>query len=424
MVNSHRKVHFIGIGGIGMSALARYFLSEGWRVSGSDSSYSPITGKLEKEGVKIYIGKHSSNNLIPLIRAHKASNKVVYNQAISKNNPELVAAKKAGIPCRSYPQAIGELTKKYKTIAIAGAHGKSTTTVMTALILIEAGLDPTVIVGTKLKEFGDSNFRRGKSPYLVLEADEYGAAFLNYYPALSVVINLDKEHLDFYKNFSNIKKAFAQFRKQSKKVVVAEKSPKILAEIRKVLKIPGDHNVYNASCAYAISQALNIPHAVIIKALGKFRGSWRRMEFRGYLNAKPYTLSAKVYDDYAHHPTEIKATLTAFRQNWPKKPLICVFQPHQADRLKRLFSGFKTAFKAADKVIIIPAYKVAGRDEYFDKKYDAKALAGAIGAVYVKNPKKDLKRTLTLMVSGYTPDPIIVMMGAGNIVDYTDKLIK
>lgn len=434
MRTTYKRSHFIGIGGIGMSALARYFLSEGWWVSGSDLSPSSITTELKKEGAVIYIGKHAANNLHPLIVANGGISLVIYNQAIPKNNPELMAAKKAGISCQTYPQAIGELTKKYKTIAIAGAHGKSTTTAMTALVLIEAGFDPTVIVGTKLKEFSSirhserseeslkghvgpslrsgSNFRKGNSSYLVLEADEYGAAFFNYFPTLSVITNIDREHLDFYKNFANIKKAFARFKKQSKKVVVAEKNKKVLTEIRKVIKIPGEHNVYDASCAYALGKALSIPHKTIIRALGKYRGSWRRMEYRGKMG------KSLIYDDYAHHPTEIKATLAAFKQKWPKKPLICVFQPHQADRLKRLFSGFKTAFKAADKVIIVPSYKVAGRDERFDKKYDAQSLAHAIGADYLPNPGK-LKSVFKNI-----PDSIVVMMGAGDIVNYTNGLVQ
>jgi UDP-N-acetylmuramate--alanine ligase len=421
MKNIGKQVHFIGIGGIGMSALARYFLSEGWKVSGSDLSPSDILKELRKEGAHIKIGHHYS-----LIRANEPINLVIYNQAIPEDNPELIQAKKFNIVCQSYPQTIGELTKKYKTIAIAGAHGKSTTTAMTALILIEAGYDPTVIVGTKLKEFGGSNFRKGKSEWLVLEADEFKAAFLNYFPTLAIVTNIDKEHLDFYRNFSNVKKAFEKFKKQCGGVLEAEKNPKILSEIKRVLKIPGKHNVYDASCAYSIAKHLGIPHKTIIKALGKYTGAWRRMEYKGEFKSQNAKVKSFVYDDYAHHPTEIKATLAGFREKWPKNAIICVFQPHQAERLKLLFNDFKTAFKDANKVVILPAYKVAGREEKFEKKYDAKALARSIDALYIKNPKKDLKKSLLSLITNnqLTNNSVIVMMGAGDIVNLTPRLIK
>src|SRR3989338_11426951 len=270
-------IHFIGIGGIGMSALARYFLSEGYKVSGSDLIRSPITDALKKEGAVIYIGKHSANNLKPNVSV------VIYNQAIPQNNPEIQKAKKLKITYMSYPEAIGELTRKYQTIAIAGAHGKTTTTAMTALILIEAGLDPTVIVGSLLKEFSPrviarseatkrshinvrsplrqladhdgsygSNFRKGQSPWLILEADEWKASFLHYAPEITVITNIDKEHLDFYKNFANVKKAFEKFRNQCGIVLERPKNPAIAKKIKAVLKIPGEHNVQNALLAYAI----------------------------------------------------------------------------------------------------------------------------------------------------------------------------
>lgn len=423
----------IGIGGIGISALARYFLSEGWQVSGSDLSPSDTTKELRNEGVRVFIGHRPSNikNDVTL---------VVYNQAIPANNPELKKAKQFSIPTKSYPEAVGELTKRYKTIAVAGAHGKSTTTALVSLILIAAGFDPTVIVGTKLKEFGGKNFRKGKGDWLVLEADEWKASFLNYFPTLAIVTNIDKEHLDFYKNFTNVKKAFEKFKRQCGKVLTSETDPKILAEIKKVLQIPGQHNLYDASCAYAVAKYLGISKTVTLKALGQYSGAWRRMELRGTMELypKPSTLNPQVYDDYAHHPTEIKATLKAFRE-WPRplhrrgspfgkkaaeNSLICVFQAHQAQRLKLLFNDFKTAFKDADKVLILPTYEVAGREEKFDKKYNAEALAKAIGALYVENVQKNLKKILTLITSRYTLNPIVVMMGAGDIVNLTNLLIQ
>ena len=196
------SVYFIGIGGIGMSALARWFLAHGYQISGSDLSPSSITKELENEGVRIFIGSHRVENL------DLKAGRVIYNQAIAKDNPELQKAQSLKIPTSTYPEVIGELTKIYKTVAIAGAHGKSTTTSMVALILEAAKLDPTVILGTKLKEFGNKNFRNGKSDYLVLEADEWKASFLHYFPYAVLITNIDREHLDFYKNLGEIKKTF------------------------------------------------------------------------------------------------------------------------------------------------------------------------------------------------------------------------
>ena len=410
------QVYFIGIGGIGMSALARYFLSEGWKVSGSDISPSSITDELKKDGVTVYVGAQAATNV------RKANpTLVVYNNAIQEKNPEITETKKLGLALRSYPEVVGELTKKYKTIALAGSHGKSTTTAMTSLILIEAGYDPTIIIGTKLKELGDRNFRKGNGGWLVLEADEWKAAFLNYHPFVATITNIDKEHLDFYKNFANVKKTFEEFKSRCQSVVDRPKDPKLAAEIKKILQIPGDHNLSNALNAYAVATHIGIPKATILKALAKYRGAWRRMEFKGVFQ------KAMIFDDYGHHPSEIKATLAAFKQKWPKNPLICVFQAHQAHRLKALFPEFKGAFKAADKVILFPTYVVAGREQELDKTRNSEALAKLIGADYLKNPQ-DLKKAVLHSISSFNSkslilNPIIVMMGAGDIVNYTKNLL-
>ncbi len=440
------KVHFIGIGGIGMSALARYFLSEKWQVSGSDLSPSDTTRELQKEGVKFFSG-HKAANIHPNIQL------VVYNNAIPESNQELKKAKELGLACRAYPEVVGELTKTYKTIAIAGSHGKSTTTAMTALILIEAGLDPTVIVGTKLKEFGPSaggkNFRKGKGGYLVLEADEWKAAFHHYFPFVGTITNIDAEHLDFYKTFANVKKSFEKFKSQCHTVVERPKNKMLEEKIRRTLKIPGEHNVQNALNAYAVARFLDIPEKTILSALGKYHGAWRRMEFRGYFDNRETVSSIKypvsgikrssysilntkyripVYDDYAHHPSEIMATLSGFKQKWPKNALICVFQPHQAKRLVTLYDSFKTAFKDASRVVILPTYQVAGREAERGSKYTSEKLAKDIGAIYIRHPEMDLKKTLQQLVAEANKrgglSPIVVMMGAGTINELTPKLLK
>jgi UDP-N-acetylmuramate--alanine ligase len=199
------RVHFIGIGGIGVSSLAQYFLAKGHTVSGSDLVSSEITDFLKKKGAKIFIGRHKKENL------KEGVGLVVFSPAIGEKNPELLEAKKRKILIQSYPQTLGNLTKKYFTIAVSGTHGKSTTTAMISLILSKAGLDPTVILGTKLKEFGDTNFRFGKSKYLIIEADEHFASFLNYWPKIIVLTSLEADHLDYYKNFNNYISAFKKF---------------------------------------------------------------------------------------------------------------------------------------------------------------------------------------------------------------------
>ena len=191
------KIHFIGIGGIGVSALAQYYLAKGEQVSGSDLASSEITELLKRKGAKIIIDQNAKN-------ITKNIDLVIYSPAVKEDNPELKEAKNLGIKCLSYPEVLGELTKKYFTIAITGTHGKSTTTAMVALLLIKAGFDPTVIVGTKLKEFNNSNFRMGKSKYLIIEACEHEESFLNYWPKAAVITNIEKDHLDYYKNLNNI----------------------------------------------------------------------------------------------------------------------------------------------------------------------------------------------------------------------------
>lgn len=472
-----KSVHFIGIGGIGVSSLAYWFKAGGpersrlgqgpersrrgrkWAVSGSDSAEGKITLGLKKDGFKVKIG-HKKGLLGP------KTGLVIYSSAVKSDNPEMVEARRLGIPILSYPEAVGVLTRRYKTFGVAGAHGKSTTTSLLALTLIKAGWDPTVIVGTKLKEFrlpagrqGGRNFRLGKSDYLVLESDEWKGAFWNYSPFGTIITNIDREHLDFYENFGNIKKSFLKYigniqtggilvaNRDDKKLFSlkrdieritkrngvelvwysADKNPKLSARIKKELSIPGKHNLENAMAVYVLARSLGIPEKKILSALKGYRGAWRRMEFRGYLKAKSSKLKALVYDDYAHHPTEIRATLQAFREKFPDSKIICVFQPHQAHRLKALFNDFAHAFKDADLLILLPSYKVAGRD-VSSKKYTSEALAKKIkGAVYLKNPKNLRKVIQSVITKNYqlkANNFVLVMMGAGTVVEYTDELLR
>jgi UDP-N-acetylmuramate--alanine ligase len=463
--SSRRAVHFIGIGGIGMSALARYFLSQNWAVSGSDAAASIITEGLDKDAIKAKIG-HKKGNL------PSDTELVVVSQAITKKNPELREAQHRGLRVLTYPQAVGELTQRHPTIAIAGSHGKSTTTALTGLILMKAGLDPTVIIGTNLKELGGKNFRASKNGrennLLVLEADEYGRAFYNYFPLVALVTNIDREHLDVYKDLAEAKKAFMRFlgnvqnngalilnRDNNnlfslKKDIAALAKKKDLiviwyslkdpstAKIKKTLKIFGEHNVSNATAVYQLGKLMEISEKKILAALGSYGGAWRRMEYRGKAVAlKGGAKNARVYDDYAHHPTEVKATLGAVKKQFPKNPLVCVFQPHQGKRLEALFKEFTSAFDAADLTIILPLYKVRGRDEKL-----ARDSAQLVKAINKRSPRKHVvyldtaaKIPATLNEFFISPisgtarggarsAPIIIMMGAGDIVNHTQKLLS
>lgn len=331
------KIHCIGIGGIGVSALAQYCLSQEYKVSGSDLAASEITEFLADKGVEIMIGnraEHISQDI----------DRVIYSPAVQLENPEFKKARELGIALQSYPQALGELTKNYFTIAVCGSHGKSTTTALVALILQAGGLDPTVIIGTKLNELGGTNFRAGNSKYLVIEACEYDGSFLNYSPSIIVLTNIDKEHLDYFKTFANVKKAFKEFVSKLPKdgVLVVNRDDKNSKfkyhnakskfkiqnynlqqpeekHLKKILQIPGAHNVSNALAALSVARLLEIPDAVSLKSLSEYQGSWRRFQI---IKTKPYTLIS----DYGHHPNEVLATLQAAREKYPTKIIWLIFR--------------------------------------------------------------------------------------------------
>ncbi|MFA5431632.1 MAG: Mur ligase domain-containing protein [Candidatus Paceibacterota bacterium] len=412
------KIHFIGIGGIGVSALAKYYLEKGNEVSGSDLVSSSLTDDLIKKGARVFIGPNVAENI-------KDYNLVIHSPAVKENNYEMREAELKEIKIQSYPQALGELTKEYFTIAVSGTHGKSTTTAMIALILIEAGLDPTVVVGTKLKEFGNSNFRMGKSNYLVIEACEHEESFLNYWPKIAVITNIEEDHLDYYENIENIKKAFNEFvsRLSSDGILVKLKEAEVetnkktiefslseekcVNKLREIIKIPGDHNILDALAALKVARTLDIPDEVSFSALSKYMGSWRRFEETQFPNFI-------LIDDYGHHPTEVLTTLKGARQKYPDKIIYCVFQPHQYQRTFLLFDDFVKAFKEVletkliDKLFLIDIYDVAGREGgELKEKVSSEKLALVIPkAIYVSN--EDL-------FSNLSGGEVIIFMGAGNI---------
>ena len=432
------KIHLIGIGGIGVSALAQYYLSQGHEVTGSDLTMSEITDYLQKLGVKI-----TKNKSLPAKIPHKMPDLVVYSPAVKKTNPELAFYLKKKIKCLSYPEALGGLTKNYFTIAVSGAHGKSTTTAMLGLILIKAKLDPTIIVGTKLKEFGGTNFRPGKSKYLVIEACEYDSSFLHYVPQMIVVTNIDKEHLDYFKNLKNIIAAFKDFiaRLPDSGALIANGDDKNIGkifnfqfsihnkfsikqfsvkqkeagELRNVLKVPGNHNIYNALAALMAARELKIDEDIILKALSEYKGSWRRFEEKEkVINGK----KVKIINDYGHHPTEIEATFEAARQKYPDRKIWCVFQPHQHQRTFNLFNDFVKAFRTAliDNILILDIYDVAGREtKKIKRKVSSKSLVKKINKTSVSYASMALaeKRVKKNIKSG----DVLIIMGAGDIYE-------
>ncbi|HPO68435.1 MAG TPA: UDP-N-acetylmuramate--L-alanine ligase [Candidatus Pacearchaeota archaeon] len=441
-----KHIHFIGIGGIGVSALAQYYLSLGFKVSGSDLNSSEITELLKKKGAEIFIGPHFEKNIKEPI------DMVIYSPAVKKNNPELKKAKEiqrrnSHLKILSYPQALGELTKKYFTIAISGTHGKSTTTAMTSLILEKAGFDPTVIIGTKLKEFDNSNFRLGKSKYLIIEADEWQASFLNYWPQIIVITNIEKEHLDYYKNLKqiletykkyikhlpkngfliinkddkNIKKIISEFKDYIffiKEVSIKDKEAE---KIEEILKVPGKHNVFNALCALSVARILNISDEISFKALSKYKGAWRRFEEKKIkINKK----NINVIFDYAHHPTEINATLKATREKFKNKRIVCIFQPHQYQRTYYLFNDFVKVFKEAkiDKIIITDIYDVAGREKInIKEKINSEKLVKKINKKTVIYLPKN--KILNYLEKNLNKNDILIIMGAGDIYQFFNKSI-
>lgn len=446
-----KRVYFIGIGGIGMSALARWFKSEKWSVFGSDIAEGEIIQGLRKDRIGVKIGQ-KKGILGPKIGLF------IYNQAISPTNPELVSAKKLGVPVLSYAEAVGVLTRHYETCTVSGAHGKSTTTSLLSLALTEGKYDPTIIVGTKLKEFGDRNFRKGRGDLLVLEADEFHSSFLNYSPTIAIITNIDKEHLDWYKNFSNIKKTFLSFigKIQSYGMLVVNKDDKNLFLLKKQIElickkkqievcwyslkdreskkiqnamkhISGIHMISNALAAYYVAKYVGAKEKDILGAFKKYHGVWRRMEYKGQFKIQNSKFKIVVYDDYGHHPTEIKATLSGAKKFFKNKNIVCVFEPHQTKRLKLLFKEFTHAFDSADHLFLLPIYKVAGRDEN-EKKYTSENLSKIIqkrrkNVFYIEN-KEDLKQELTKRLKEINSDAVVIMMGAGTINEETKKLLK
>jgi UDP-N-acetylmuramate--alanine ligase len=384
--DKNKTVHFIGIGGISMSALAEILLSNGFKVSGSDTNSSPITEKLIKKGAEVYIG-HCEENV-------QDSDLVVYTAAISPDNPELQRARTLNIPLMDRAQFLGQLMKGHKyNIAVSGTHGKTTTTSMISHIIMNANLDPTILVGGEL-DLINGNVRTGSSEYFITEACEYKASFLQFYPYIAVILNIDEDHLDFYKDIHHIQDTFRQFAAIVPRdgfIVGNAEDPRVEEVLRDVksntlsygldkgdiqaknviyntfgcpsfdvfrnglklfnitLSVPGDHNILNSLSAVCTALALGVEENSIVAGLKEFKGTHKRFEKKGVKDG------VTVIDDYAHHPTEIKVTLKT-AQKYPHNKIICVFQPHTYTRTFSLLEDFSNSFYDADEVILADIY--------------------------------------------------------------------
>ena len=424
------KVHFIGIGGIGISAIARMMMLEGKEVSGSDRGASIVTAELAKLGAKIYLEQKAENipNDVEL---------VVYTIAIPEDNPEFIRAKELGVPMLTYPQILGLVSASKYTVAVSGTHGKTTTTAMLAKIFIDAKLDPTVVVGSMLID-QKSNFIAGAGKYFITEACEYKRSFLNLNPQAVVITNIDTDHLDYYKDLADIQSAFVSLVEKipADGYLVCDKNDPVLVPVliaakcqildypnslgcqapKLELKQSGEHVKKDALAALTISKALGISEESILKSLSEFSGTWRRFEFKGTMKN-----GALVYDDYAHHPTEIKATLSGVKEMAKGKKSVVVFQPHLFSRTKLLLEDFSNSFVDADTIIITDIYAAREIDDGSIKSQDLVALIKAKGkdVVYASNFAEVGK----IIQEKTDPGDVVVTMGAGDIFKVGEKLI-
>ena len=438
-LNNIQNIHFIGIGGIGMSGLARFFLHEGKTVSGSDRAASAITDALVREGVEFFptqIAENLSKGINPLL-----PDMIVYTEAMAHDHPEMMAARLLGVPMMNYFDALGLVASEYYLIAVAGTHGKTTTTAMLADVLEEAGLDPTVIVGSLRSKTG-SNFRPGKSKYAIVEACEYKRDFLSLKPDVLVITNIEYEHVDYYKNLADVQEAFSELIGQVKEggaIVANTTDPALIPVLSHLtnnghpmtvidyrlyidldlkLRQPGMHNRMNAAAARGVAEFLKVETSTTNEALENFAGTWRRFEFKGDVLGTP------VYDDYAHHPTEIRVTIKGTRELYPKRKLIVVAQTHTYSRTKELFDEFVSAYAAADQVYLLPIY--AAREDNLSG-ISSEQLADAITEkgtpAVAMQTAAGIAQTIRESLNESEP-AVVVIMGAGNVTEVASGLTK
>lgn len=394
-----------------MSALAQLYLHEGHTVTGSDRDHSPTTDLLEKKGVSIVYGQSADN--VPT-----DADLVVYSDAIHADNPERVRATELGIRQISYFEALGEVSREKKTIAVAGTHGKTTTTGMLAKILIDAGKSPTVVVGSLMKDFG-GNFVAGTSNLFVVEACEYKDHLLKLSPTILVVTNIEWDHTDWFKTEEAMRATFQKAMDAVPKDGVVITAKEYKSEPEYELRLIGEFNKDNARAAAAAARAAfpDITDEQIRKSLKNFQGSWRRFEYKGTTKS-----GVPVYDDYAHHPTAIRETIRAVREKFGNKKIVIAFHPHLYSRTRDLMDGFARAFDEADKVYLAPVYGareaplVGASSEVLEAKINV--LKPGLAET---SPTLDAIEAVLNRVTD--PDTIIVTMGAGDIYKVADKLV-
>jgi len=439
-----RRVHLVGIGGAGLSAIARVLMGRGALVSGSDLVLSPVAEALARDGARIYLG-HDASHIAD-------ADLVVVSSAVPQDNVEVQAARAAGIPVVKRAEMLGWLMEGSIGVAVAGTHGKTTTTAMIAMVLWEAGLDPTFIVGGVMVNLG-TNARAGSGPHFVIEADEYDHTFLGLKPQVAVVTNVEYDHPDCFKSPALLRYAFAEFVAllpadgllvfcrddpvareigaglvaQNQAVVsyglqgeatwraerirpnmaggsdfVAVRRGQTVGEVR--LRLPGAHNVLNALATLAVSERLGVPFPTVRAALREFRGVGRRFELKGEVDG------VVVIDDYAHHPTEIRATLAAARQRYPGRTLWAVWQPHTYSRTKALLADFARAFGQADHVLVLPIYAARERDTLGVRSADVVAAMAHPDARCVDS----LEEAVAVLGAEVQPGSVVMTLGAGD----------
>lgn len=447
-------IHFIGIGGISMSGLAEILLEEGFTVSGSDAKESPLTKKLEKLGAAVFYGQKASN-IIDGIDC------VVYTAAINRENAELIEAVAKKIPMLTRAELLGQLMKNYAApIAVSGTHGKTTTTSMLSHVLLAGDMDPTISVGGILQAIG-GNIRVGHSETFITEACEYTNSFLNFFPKISIILNIEEDHLDFFKDLEDIRHSFHQFaellpadgtliinsdikdyedicnglncnivtcgssRDSDYSFANVRFNEKGLASFdliksgeyvdRIILSVPGDHNVSNALTSIAAAELVGISMDIIKKGLLAFTGTDRRFEYKGMMN------DTTIIDDYAHHPTEIAATLKAAK-NYPHNELWCVFQPHTYTRTKAFFREFAEALSHTDHLVLADIYAARETDTLGVSSKDLAAEVGKLGtdAHYFET----FEEIENFLKENCSPGDLLITMGAGDVVNIGEDLLK
>jgi UDP-N-acetylmuramate--alanine ligase len=439
-LGSIKRLHFIGIGGIGMSGIAEILLEDGYEVSGSDVQDGPILAQLRGLGARVAIGHRASNV--------QGAQVVVFSTAVEQDNPEIAAARQAGVPIVHRADMLNELMRRKTTVTITGTHGKTTTTAMISLLLQGAGLDPTMIIGARLKAIG-SNARAGKGEYLVAEADESDRSFLKYRPIYTVVTNVDRDHLDTYTNLAEIQRAFLEHMNTvpfygrviaclddpNLRVLLPEvKAPLVTygfhseAEVRILepeyamlqssydcyhrgqrlgrieLNVPGWHNLSNSAAALALGLELGLPFQTIQQALKTFRGAERRMEWKGERDG------IWVVDDYGHHPTEIRATLEACRLTG--KRIVVIFEPHRYTRTRDLMGELAVCFENAHELYLLDIY--AAGEKPIEGVTGSK-LADEIGRHRQVSYMPDRIPLLEHLRRETTAGDLVLTLGAGNV---------